>query len=223
MGREKRIDEYVDESGKTGQIRTEIADRVNSLISRNLRNKVAEEICGDLGYLPQTAYGFLVNVSKGRHFGSSTSGSRDFIIGNTELHKLGALFYLLGIEPEDPLVDSVCSIAPTFRGYVDSSTCLYHPEDTRKKVENYIREEKLRLEQARLKLEEKLEMTKKENEENKRWIQLTQCFRRQCDRQTRDYLKGLNERYKGAPVEERQKLSSDLQAFLNYIEGEGLF
>lgn len=214
MGREKNIDE----SGKTKQIRSEIADKVNSLIGDILR-KVAEEICVDLGYMPASAYGFLINISKGRHFGSSTPGSGNFIIGNTELRKLGALFYLLGVKPDDPLVDRICSITPGFREYVHSSTCLYHSEDTRRKVGNYIGEERLRLAQARLKLEEKLERAKEEED----WRQLTQGFRRQCNRQIRNYLKGLNERYKGAPTEERQKLSKDLQAFLYYVEGEGLF
>ncbi len=215
MGREKSIDEHIDESGETGQIRTEIADRINKLIGCVLK-EVAGDICGNLGYKPSSAYGFLINISRGRHFGSSTPGSRDFRIGDIELRKFGALFYLLRIEPEDQLVSRVCSIAPRFREYVDSSTCLYNPEDIRRKVGNYIEEKRLRL-------EEKLERAKQEKEDYKHWKQLTQDFRRQCDRQTRNYLKGLNEKYKGAPTEERQKLSSDLQAFLNYIEGEGLF
>lgn len=42
-------------------------------------------------------------------------------------------------------------------------------------------------------------------------------------RQARHYLRELNVKYKEASAEERQRLADNLQTFLNYMEGEGLF
>ena len=105
-------------SSEVEKVREEIAARVNGIMeTRNLTPKeFAEAHFEELGFCSsKSARIYLSSVRTGKRYGSSDERSKGFKFKNSELEKHPKLFRILGIGPEDPLIDLIRTVEPDFR------------------------------------------------------------------------------------------------------------
>lgn len=186
-----------DKTGGTRVLRAKVSKEIKSAIRKlgMSTQDLSERIYESLGYNNAGgALGFLISARTGKCLGASTEVSKNFIYTPTELEKLARLFRILTIDENNPVFQEVSQSEPEFSSYYRKFGRLDGEFDSQ------------------------------ERNDQQTYKTLMDRLRIETQRQTNTYARELQKRYDDCKIpEQRREFLRDLEGYLNYLEGEGIF